>query len=110
MFWSMALPIWGKGRIPFPKGLWHCLMPTSVIFEVIEVTSVIFQVLVVTSEKETEGFLAPSITILARKGWKDGATFEKCTKRLKIEFLKKFELLQKLEKADSIEAKVLNLP
>merc|ERR1711971_1549216 len=36
------------------------------------------EVIVVESEKETGGFLAPSITILARDGWKGNATVEKC--------------------------------
>ena len=36
----------------------------------------------VASEKETDGFLAPSITILAREGWKGNTTLEKCQKRL----------------------------
>ena len=40
------------------------------------------QVIKIESEKETGGFLAPSITILAREGWKSGATLEKCPKRL----------------------------
>ena len=40
------------------------------------------QVIVIESEKETGGFLAPSITVLAREGWKSGATLEKCPKRL----------------------------
>ena len=39
------------------------------------------QVIVIESEKETGGFLAPSITVLAREGWKSGATLEKCPKR-----------------------------
>ena len=37
------------------------------------------QVIVVTSERETDGFLAPSITILPREGWKGNATLEKCS-------------------------------
>ena len=40
------------------------------------------QVIVIESEKETGGFLAPSITILAREGWKGNTTLEKCQKRL----------------------------
>ena len=40
------------------------------------------QVIVIESEKETGGFLAPSITVLAREGWKSGATLEKCPKML----------------------------
>ena len=32
----------------------------------------------VESEKETGGFFAPSITVLASKGWKGNATKEKC--------------------------------
>ena len=40
------------------------------------------QVIVVESEKETGGFLAPSITILPRKGWKGNATIEECQIRL----------------------------
>ena len=44
----------------------------------------ITQVLVVESEKETGGFLAPSITVLAMEGWKGNATLEKWPTRLKI--------------------------
>ena len=36
----------------------------------------------VASEKDTGGFLAPSITILARDGWKGNATVDKCQERL----------------------------
>ena len=52
----------------------------------------------VSSEKETGGFLAPSITVLANKGWKGNATVEKCQKEaLKIKF--SFEkILSKLAK------------
>ena len=32
----------------------------------------------VESEKDTGGFFAPSITVLASKGWKGNATVEKC--------------------------------
>ena len=39
------------------------------------------QVIMVVSEKATGGFFAPSITILARDGWKGGATVEKCQER-----------------------------
>ena len=35
------------------------------------------QVIVVKYEKETGGFLAPSITIVPRKGWKGNATIYK---------------------------------
>ena len=38
------------------------------------------QVIVVESEKETGGFLAPSITIVEKEGWKGNATVEKCQK------------------------------
>ena len=41
----------------------------------------LFQVIVIESEKETGGFLAPSITVLARDGWKGNVTKEKCPKR-----------------------------
>ena len=40
------------------------------------------QVIVVTYERETGGFLAPSITILAMEGWKGNTTVEKCLKRV----------------------------
>ena len=40
------------------------------------------QVIMVASEKDTGGFLAPSITILAKDGWKGNATVEKCQQRL----------------------------
>ena len=45
------------------------------------------QVIVVESEKETGGFLAPSITILATEGWKGNVTLEKWPKRLKIKIV-----------------------
>ena len=51
------------------------------------------QVIVVASEEETGGFLAPSITILARTGWKGNASLEKCPIRLS-----KLNSLQKLGK------------
>ena len=41
-------------------------------------THACMQVIMVVSEKATGGFLAPSITILPRDGWKGGATVEKC--------------------------------
>ena len=40
------------------------------------------QVIMVASEKDTGGFLAPSITILAKDGWKGNATVETCQERL----------------------------
>ena len=54
--------------------------PQTSLFGCIQV--IISQVIVVESEKETGGFLAPSITIVPRKGWKGNATIEKCQIRL----------------------------
>ena len=34
--------------------------------------------MIVESEKDTGGFLAPSITILARRGWKGDMSLENC--------------------------------
>ena len=57
------------------------------------------QVIVVESEKETGGFLAPSITILPRKGWKGNATIEKCQIRLaKLKLLFEEKLLKTSQK------------
>ena len=40
------------------------------------------QVITITSEKETDGFFAPSITIMAMdaEGWRGNLPFEKCQK------------------------------
>ena len=39
---------------------------------------VLIQVMTVTSDAETDGFLAPSFTIIPTHGWKENMTFEKC--------------------------------
>ena len=57
----------GGGGIPFVN-------PNEIISHM--------QVIMVASEKDTGGFLAPSITILARDGWKGNATVDKCQERL----------------------------
>ena len=54
------------------------------------------QVIMVASEKDTGGFLAPSITILARDGWKGNATVDKCQERLsKLNFSLRLKLHSK---------------
>ena len=41
--------------------------------------------MIVESEQDTGGFLAPSITILARRGWKGDMSLENCQQgRLKM--------------------------
>ena len=43
------------------------------------------QVIVVPSEKETGGFIAPSISVLPLEGWKNNATAETCPKVLHLQ-------------------------
>ena len=58
----------------------------------------------VESEEDTNGFLAPSITILAKEGWKGNATLEKCQEGVsKLNFSLRQKLLKLLKKNILIE-------
>ena len=52
-----------------------------VMYDVITSSWVLIQVMTVASDAETDGFLAPSLTIIPLHGWKENMTLEKCLSR-----------------------------
>ena len=52
--------------------------------DVITSSWVLIQVMTVASDAKTDGFLAPSFTIIPTHGWKENVTLEKCLSREQI--------------------------